>query len=121
MAESGPFTVTYHDEAVVVGVEARTLDESVASGLHDTLIALTSEAKGRPFVVDLGRVEFAPSIAIGTLVRLNKAFSLDGNRFALAAVNRRVYKTLMVTRVTTLLQIYGSVTEALEAFRNGAD
>lgn len=117
MAGSDDFRVEEHPEAIVVHVGRRTLDEPASNALHDEILSLTSAAGARAFIIDLIEVEIAPSVAIGMLVKLSKSFKLDNRRLMLAAVQRRVYKTLAVTRVTTLLELYESVAAALAAAR----
>jgi anti-anti-sigma factor len=115
MAKADLIQVEERPEALVVTVLRRTLDEPGSLALHDRLLALAPTAGPRPFILDLSSVEFAPSVAIGVLVKLSKAFRLDRRRLLLAGVQPRVYKTLAVTGVTRLLEIQPTVADARAA------
>jgi anti-sigma B factor antagonist len=67
----------------------------------------------RDIVVDLSRVEFLDSCAIGVLIKVLKLVQDRGGRLILAGVNRHIHKILDITHLNNVLETRNSVDEAL--------
>ncbi len=112
----GPVTdIESRDDALLVVVQARTLDDSATNELVDNILVAAAEHPGPPIVVDMKNVRFAPSVALGSLVRLSKSFKLDGRRLILVGVDRRTRGAISVTRLDKVLEIFNTLDDALKA------
>lgn len=115
MSESAVTQVEPHDQVLLIAVMRRSLDEASTEELVDQVGTLAAERPRVPIVLDLSRVKFAPSVALGTLVHLSKSFSLEGRRVALVRVDQRVRGTIQVTQLNKVLDIYETVEDMLRA------
>lgn len=98
-----------HDEVLLVAVQRRSLDEASTRELVEEVLLATAQRPAVPVVLDMSRVKFAPSVALGSLVQLHRDLSLDGRRIALIHLDRRVREVLRVTQLDKFLEIHSSV------------
>lgn len=103
------------ERVVLVVVQKRSLDELSTRELVDDVLTAASERAGVPIVLDLSRVRFAPSVALGALVQLSKSLKLDGRRIALIGLQKRVQEAIGVTQLHTVLKIYETLEQAVRA------
>lgn len=101
------------EKALVVAVLRRGLDEETTRKLDAEISAAAAEAPGRPIVLDLSKLEFAPSVALGTLVRMAQDFKFFGRRVIVVGVCARVRGAMNVTRIDRILEIRANVADAL--------
>jgi anti-sigma B factor antagonist len=71
--------------------------------------------KHRDVVLQLERVEFVDSSGLGALVRLASTARANGGDLKLCALQERVRKTLEMTNLLSLFEIYDSEAEAIVA------
>lgn len=90
-------------ERTIVVVEAERLDSAVAADFKQEVVALFEDG-ATDIVVDMGKVLFIDSSALGALVALHKLVSQDG-RFAVAGLGRTVAKVFQLTRMTMVFTI----------------
>ncbi|MEM1345869.1 MAG: STAS domain-containing protein [Pseudomonadota bacterium] len=90
-------------EETVVVVDATRLDASVA---HDFKSAVTEMIDNghKTIVLDMHKVEFIDSSALGAIVGILKHMGKKGN-FELAGLNRTVQKVFQLTRMTSVFTI----------------
>lgn len=96
------FTVERHDElrAAVLGIEG-DIDIATIPRLRDALDALVES--GYPnLVLDLSRVEYADSSALGMLVWLDRRLQDASGRVVLAGANRDVRRILALSRIVSV-------------------
>ena len=98
-----------HDDVVLLVVRKRILDEATTLKLVDEVQVAAAATPGLPIVLDLSRVKFAPSVALGSLVQLSKSFKLDSRRIAVIGVDPRVRESIRVTRLDSVLEIHASL------------
>lgn len=103
------------EQALVLVVRKRALDEESTNQLVDDVLSVAPTAAARPIVLDMSSVRFAPSVALGSLVQLSKGFTLDGRRFALIGVHERVMGTIRVTRLEAILEIHQTLEQVINA------
>ena len=72
----------------------------------------------RDLVIDLSRVEFLDSCAIGVMIKVLKTVQDRGGRLILAGVNRHILKILDITHLNNVLEIRDSVNVALEELKS---
>jgi anti-sigma B factor antagonist len=95
---------------VVVEVDGE-LDMATTPQLRDGLQRLI-DAGERQVVVDLARVPFMDSTALGALVVTFTAFQDVGGRLSLAAVQPLVANVLKITSVDSVIDVYDTVRAA---------
>jgi anti-anti-sigma factor len=76
------------------------------------------ESHPEPFLIlDVSRLSYIDSAAIGFLVNAYVSREKNGKKLALAGVQGMAQRVLTVTRVAKVLSLYSSVEEAEESFR----
>ncbi len=113
MSDNSVTRIKPHDGVLLIEVCKRSLDDSSTRTLVDDVQTAAGQQPGLPIVLDLGRVKFAPSVALGSLVQLTKSFQFDGRRVALVRVGQRLLDAIHVTRLNQLLEIHDTVDEVL--------
>jgi anti-anti-sigma factor len=98
-----------HDQVLLIEIKRRTLDDSSARELADEVLTEAAAKPRVPVVLDMTHLGFAPSAAIGSLVRLSRSFKLDGRRLALVGLHPRVLGAIKVTRLDAVLEIHGTL------------
>jgi anti-anti-sigma factor len=114
MTDDGVLTVVPHDKALVLEVTRRALDETSTRELVDEVMLAASQRTGVPIVIDLHRVNFAPSVALGALVQLSKSFKLDQRRIALIGVQDRIQNAIRVTQLYKVLEVHGNLDQIVD-------
>ena len=105
-----------HEKAFVVAVTKRALDAVTVVALRDEVnAALAGVAPGLPVVIDLAKVDFAPSVALGTLVNLAQDLKWSGRRMLLCGLTRQVRGTIAVTRLDKVFEVHLTLADALAA------
>jgi anti-anti-sigma factor len=113
---SEPVTeIVSNPQAVVIVVRKRALDENSSRRLSEEVMEAAAATPRLPVVLDMARVRFAPSVALGELVQLSKSFKLDGRRLALINVEPNVLGVIHVTNLHTILQIHDTLQQVLDA------
>lgn len=107
------------DEAVIVLVECRQLGERAANTMVEDVYTAVAGSH-LPVILDLTKVKFAPSSALGALVRLRKSFKLDGRRLIVTGADTRILGALTVTRLISVLEIRKTIDDALAEIRRGS-
>jgi anti-sigma B factor antagonist len=104
------------DKAFVVTVSKRALDALTVTALRDDVnTSLAGVTAGLPVVIDLSKVEFAPSVALGTLVNLAQDLKWSGRRMLLCGLTRQVRGTIAVTRLDKVFEVHLTLADALAA------
>lgn len=107
-------------EALVVVVQRTALDERAASRLEAEVSAAAAANPGLPVVLSMAKVNFAPSVALGALVRLRNGLRFEGRRVILTNLTRPVRETIAVTRLDRVLEIQPTVEQALASLKSDA-
>jgi anti-anti-sigma factor len=102
-----------HDDALVIAVRNRTLNESSTRQMADDVLTAVAGRSGVPVVIDLSVVKFAPSVALGQLVQLSRSLQLDGRRIALIGIDQRIMDSIRVTNLHTVLEIHDTLDQVL--------
>jgi anti-anti-sigma factor len=107
-------TIQSHEKALVVTVTKRALDAVTVATLRDDVnTALTSAPAGQAVVLDLCKVDFAPSVALGTLVNLAQDLKWSGRRMILCGLTRQVRGTISVTRLDKVFEVRPTLADVL--------
>jgi anti-anti-sigma factor len=112
MAETPAILIEEQEDVVVVRVQVGDLDENHIKAVQAELAAASATRK-QPFVVDLSKVKFIPSLTLGVLVRIANEFRSRGQRLTLAALQPGVRQMLTITQLHRLFDIQASVDAAV--------
>jgi len=95
--------------------------DAVCSGV-DTAMAgaiAAGSPPSLPVILDLAKVGFAGSMAMGTLVGLNKEFVTRSQRLIIVGVQEPVRQAFSVTRLDKLMEFMPDVAAALHSIGEG--
>src|SRR5438093_5652109 len=98
MADTPATILELQDDVAIVRVQCSDLDENHVKAVRDEL-ASASQAHSEPFVVDLSRVKFVPSLSLGILVRIASEFRARGQRLIIAGLQPTVRQVLAITKL----------------------
>lgn len=115
MSDEAAAAIVPHEQILLIEVCKRSLNGPATQEVVDTVHTAAVQRTGLPIVLDMSRVKFAPSVALGALVRLARSFEFDGRRLALIGVDRRVRDAMRITRLDQVLEIHSD----LDAFLHG--
>lgn len=101
------------DQAVVIRVKAKLLDENGMQQLIQALDAIPAEATGTVVVIDLAQVEFLPSLCLGGMVHIANKCRERSQKLKLAAIRSIVRKVFVITRLDRSFELCESVEAAL--------
>lgn len=113
MSDSSVTQVRPHEQALLLVVGKRALDDDSARELMEEVLTAAAVRPDVPVVLDLGRVRFAPSVALGSLVQLSRNLRMDRRRLVLIGLEGRVRDTFRVTRLDQLLEIHDTLDQAI--------
>lgn len=103
-----------HDDVLHIAILKRSLDEASAQQLAEDVMTAAVNRPHVPVVLDLNQVKFAPSVALGVLVRLSKSFQLDKRRITMIRIDPRVMGTIRVTQLHQVLEVYPTLDHVLK-------
>ena len=108
--ESDLIAVESLPQAAIVHVLAREL---VAQHDLDTICAAIDRAQtaapATPFIIDMGKVAFMGSLAMGVLVGVSQEFKARGQRLMFAALQPNVLQAIHVSRIHRVVEIVPDV------------
>jgi anti-anti-sigma factor len=109
MPEAHVTEIRPHEQVLLIEIVRRALDESSARQLADEVLTAAAARPNVPVVLDMTHLGFAPSAAIGSLIRLSRSFKLDGRRLVLIGIQARVLGAIKVTRLDAVLEIHDTL------------
>jgi anti-anti-sigma factor len=92
-------------EAVLVRLESSGLGEFDAESALGSLLELASLNAGRDLWVDLSKLNYIGSTALGLFVRLDSEVRSAGGRLRLLNAAPTVYEAFELTRLTDVLEV----------------
>ena len=101
------------DDYTIVQI-AGEIDVYSAPQLRDCLASLAESGQHR-LLIDLEKVEFLDSTALGVLVGGLKRARAEGGSMALVCTQERLLKIFRITGLTKVFQIHDSVASAIAA------
>jgi anti-anti-sigma factor len=115
MSESAVATVEAGPDAVVIHVQTDRLDEEGLQQLQGLVRAAAEANPAQPVILNLGRVDFLPSMSLASLIRLHTEFQGRRQRLLLAAVQPRVRDVIVMTRLDRFFEMHDDLAAALRA------
>jgi len=95
-------------------VEAKQLNEDLTRKLEALVREAAAAEREAPLVMDLGAVEFMPSVSLGALVTISLDCKQNNQRFMLVGLQPTLREALSLTRLDKLFEIQDTVAAALE-------
>ncbi|HEX4227419.1 MAG TPA: STAS domain-containing protein [Bryobacteraceae bacterium] len=99
----------------ILGLDGRLVLGYEASGLRKRLLGFIDEARVN-VILDLKAVEFIDSTGLGTLVMAHSAMKQAGGAAKLLHLSKRHIELLILTRLTTLFEVFDDETDAINSF-----
>lgn len=115
--QSPAITVDRQNDLVILHIEARNLDEHNTQRVHEEIAAEVERSPALPFVLDLAKVKFLPSLTLGAMVKLGNEFRNRDQRLLLASAQPTVRQVITITRLDRVFEIFDTVDDALKAVR----
>lgn len=104
------------DVRVLIVDQDRLVDDLTLQEVHHELVTLLEESDEKRFVLDLARVGFVSSAALGMLVRIRKKCGEQGIGLKICCVGPAVDETFRITGLHALFDIQPSVSQAVSSF-----
>ena len=104
------------DISIVELLDKEILDEITINEIADTLFALVSENSPATIVLSFVQVEHLSSMALGTLIRLNKRVDESDGQLKLCSIAKNLYEIFIITKLNKLFDIYDDEQAALASF-----
>ncbi len=111
-------TAAYLGGNVHVVTVSGDLDLETAPGLRDELIRAWHDGAAET-VVDLLKVPFIDSIALGVLVEASKRARARGSMLRLVCDDRRIARIIEITGLDLVLRVHSTLRDALESLEPG--
>ncbi|MEL7639483.1 MAG: STAS domain-containing protein [Solidesulfovibrio sp.] len=99
-------TMGLEGTCLLVEVLAPEVDHTVSEEFKDAVLLRFETSKARDVLLDLGRVAFLDSKAIGAMVTMRKAAAGRGGRLGIFGLHPHVEKIIRVVTLGTLFEAY---------------
>lgn len=119
MAATDVVNIVPHEEVVLGVVQPSSLNDAATERLDEQITAASNESLGLPVVLDMSKVRFIPSVALGALVNLRKGLNMQNRPLILVGVSKQVRGVLKATRLDSLIKVFDGLDQALDAIRAG--
>ncbi len=101
--------------AVVITLKGNVMGGPEAQEFHDLLGNFLDESKSN-IIIDLGSVKFMNSTGLGMLISGYTSVKNKGGVLKLANATDKINSLLVITKLITIFENFGSVDEAAESF-----
>jgi anti-sigma B factor antagonist len=109
---------TVTDDGIVNVMINGSLDVATAPELRDLLVGLIDDGHHR-FILEMSHVDFVDSIGLGVFVGVVHRLRPYDGTLAVAAPAPQARKVFELTQLTSVLPLYDSAEDALDAIRRG--
>ena len=89
--------------------------DQVCQGIDDARIS----APAKPFILDMAKVSFVPSVGMGVLVGLNQEFRGREQRLIFAGMQDDVSRSFTITKIHRIMEIIDDLPTALRSVGAG--
>ncbi len=115
MSEQGVVSIQPHERVVLAAVTRKSLDGITSGRLESEVSAASAQEPGKVVVLDMSKVDFVPSVALGSILRLAQDLKFFGRRLIVVGVTSQVRRTMSVTRLDKVLELRATLADALDA------
>ncbi|MGE5610942.1 MAG: STAS domain-containing protein [Bacillota bacterium] len=119
MSTAPAVSVEQRPDAVVVHVLVNDLDENNLVAVRRGIADAVKQSPSFPFILDIGKVKFVPSLSLGALVRLVNEFRARRQRLVLVSLQPAVRQVIAITRLDRIMEIMDDVDAALRSVGAG--
>ena len=102
--------------AAVLDVRGNLMGGPETISVHDKVKELI-ETDRKNVVIDLSRVKWMNSSGLGTIMGCLTSLKNAGGELKLCGVTEKVKSLFIITKLITLFETYGTVDEAVKAFK----
>ncbi len=102
-------------EALVVTAVAERLDYMIVDTLQRRISAQANMSGKFNIILDLGQVEYIPSVILSVLVNTLSRLQDEGRVLVLVGMNRHMRAAFKLTRMDILFDVFDTCEDALEA------
>ncbi|UJX42669.1 STAS domain-containing protein [Desulfovibrio sp. JY] len=106
-------TTTLHGTCLVVEVHVPEVDHTISGDFKEAVLARYETSGARELLLDLARVTFLDSKAIGAMVSIRKVVTARGGKLGLFGLQPNVAKIIRVVTLGTLFDIHPDLQTAL--------
>ena len=117
MTEHSAVSFQAVDDATIAVVELSELDSAVTDALLADLGRRVGSGEGIKLILDLSRVKFMDSVAMGGMVVLLRRVKQAEGHLALAGLSGHCLNVMQVTGLEKVFDLYPSVQAAVEGLR----
>lgn len=103
------------DRAVLVRLLVPDLDARHTQAVETDIREAAVRFAALPFILDMSKVKFLPSISLGAVARLAGAFKARNHRLILAGMQPGVRDVVATTRLDRMFEVHDDVESALRA------
>ena len=104
------------DITILELMDKEILDETTINEIADSLFTVVAERSPVKMVLSFAKVKHLSSMALGTLIRLNKRVEEGGGELKLCTIIKSLYEVFVITKLNKLFAIYDTEEKALESF-----
>ena len=97
-------------------LDEEILDEGTIGAIAESLFQVVQEGGAVQMVLSFARVKHLSSMALGTLIRLNKRVEEAGGKLKLCEIRPSLYEVFVITRLNKLFEIYDTEEMAIVSF-----
>ena len=111
--------IACHQENGVTIVELldeEILDEMTIGDIAESLFTVVDEHPNIKLALSFKRVKHLSSMALGTLIRLNKRVEETGGQLKLCEIRQSLYEIFVITKLNKLFEIYPTQEMAVNSF-----
>ncbi len=110
----GTVRVEKTEQAIIVHVQAKMLDEKNLGLLQEAIDAPDGESAPPIVVIDLAQVQLVPSLCLGVLVQISAKCKARKQKVKFAAMLPQVRKVFTITHLDRVLELADTVDAALK-------
>ena len=97
-------------------LDEEILDEATISTIANSLFSVVEDNSPVKMLLSFSKVKHLSSMALGTLIRLNKRAEENGGTLKLCEIRSSLYEIFVITKLNKLFDIYDSKTTAVASF-----
>jgi anti-anti-sigma factor len=106
-------TVEHQSRVVIIRSLVEKFNDDSMRRFHDDVRAAAGAHSQLPFVIDVSKVSFMPSLSLGLLVRLATEFRSRKQRFILTGLQPQVREVFVLTRLDRVFELQDDVSTAV--------
>ncbi len=107
------------DDVLHMVLPGPTIGRDALQGIEDQMLHAVKSTPSPLVVVDFAKVEFLPTIGLGTLIAVQKWTRERDGRLRIAALTGRVSDLFRISRLDRIFEIDATVEEAIANLRAG--